>query len=219
LWYEYMPQDATRSDCMGSKQVGSVHSSKRISTSTNMHQIWKRIWKIKGPRMVKMFMWQACSNILPTRENLFKRKVTTNSLCPICQTEVESVGHALWSCQAATDVWLACLKRIQKTTCDEDVFLNIFEKLLGRLEEDEINLVACVARQIWLRRNRLVFEGVFSSPMQLIQNAKAQMEAAEQAEQEIRRVGKNQGPKIRVGWKAPPAGMVKCNWDMMLQWM
>lgn len=96
------------------------------STSTNMHQIWKRIWRIKGPRMVKMFMWQACSNILPTRENLFKRKVMIDSLCPICQIEVESVGHALWSCPDATDVWLACLKRIQKTTSDEDVFFTYF---------------------------------------------------------------------------------------------
>ena len=92
-----------------------------------------------------------------------------------------------WSCPAAKVVWLACLKRIQKTTSDEDVFPNIFEKLIGRLEEGEINLVARVARQIWLRRNRMVFEGVFSPPMKLIQQAKDQIEAAEQAEQDTRR--------------------------------
>lgn len=60
---------------------------------------------------------------------------------------------------------------------------------------------------------RVVFEGVFSPPMHLIQTAKDQMEAAEQAEQDIRRATKNQGPKARVRWKAPPAGMIKCNWD------
>ncbi|XP_059440747.1 LEAF RUST 10 DISEASE-RESISTANCE LOCUS RECEPTOR-LIKE PROTEIN KINASE-like 1.1 [Corylus avellana] len=87
--------------------------------------------------------------------------VTTDSLCPICQLEVVSMGHALWSCPASQDVWLAYMRRIQKTTSEDDDFLNIFEKLLGRLEEDEINLVACVVRQIWLRRNMMVFEGVF----------------------------------------------------------
>jgi hypothetical protein len=48
-----------------------------------------------------------------------------------------------------------------------------------------------------------------------IQNAKAQnqMEAAEQAEQDIRRAAQKQESKPWVGWKAPPAGMIKCNWD------
>lgn len=69
-------------------------------------------------------------------------------LCPICRTEVETVGHALWSCPAAKDVWFGCPMKIQKSTSDEEDFLNIFEKLVGRLDEEEINLVACIARQI-----------------------------------------------------------------------
>lgn len=93
------------------KEVGQ-RTRGSTSNTTNMHKIWKRIWKIKGQKMVKTFIWQACSNILPTKENLFKRKVTTDSLYPICQLEVELVRHALWSCPAAQDVWLACMRRI-----------------------------------------------------------------------------------------------------------
>jgi hypothetical protein len=37
--------------------------------------IWRGIWKAKVPNAVKTFMWRACHNLLPTKENLFKRKV------------------------------------------------------------------------------------------------------------------------------------------------
>ena len=51
-----------------------------------------------------MILLQACNNILPTKENLCKRKITDDPLCPMCRLEVETVGHALWSCSAACDV-------------------------------------------------------------------------------------------------------------------
>lgn len=65
------------------------------STSKAMQNLWKRIWRIQGMRVVKIFLWQACNNILPTKENLFMRKTTTDPLCPICRLEVETIGHAL----------------------------------------------------------------------------------------------------------------------------
>jgi hypothetical protein len=46
--------------------------------------IWRRIWRIGGPRVVKLFMWQVCNDILPTNKNLLKRKVLTDALYPIC---------------------------------------------------------------------------------------------------------------------------------------
>ncbi|XP_059440703.1 LEAF RUST 10 DISEASE-RESISTANCE LOCUS RECEPTOR-LIKE PROTEIN KINASE-like 2.4 [Corylus avellana] len=42
------------------------------------------------------------------------------------------------------------------------------------------------------------------------------MEAAEQAELAIRRPTQTYGPKPRVVWKAPPTGMLKCNWDVVV---
>ena len=60
--------------------------------------------------------------------------------------EKETVGHSLWSCQAAKDVWVECPFRIQKSTCDVDEFLNIFIRLVERFTEEEPRLVAHVAR-------------------------------------------------------------------------
>jgi hypothetical protein len=128
-----------------------------------------------------MFLWQACNNILPTKANLFNKKITSDPLCLICGLEVETVGHALWSYSAARDVWLERNKKIHKRMSNEDAFVNIFEQLLDRLEEVDIELAACIARHIWLRRNKKVFEGEFLPPRQLIQRATEQLKDAMKA--------------------------------------
>jgi hypothetical protein len=87
---------------MGRCHVGSS------SNEGSHYGLWRPIWRIGGPRIVKLFMRQACNNILPTNENLLKRKILTDALCPICKSEIESVGHALWIWPAAQDVWHEC---------------------------------------------------------------------------------------------------------------
>lgn len=113
------------------KDVWSRETGGGSSTSSSMTNMWKHIWKIRGPRTVKMFLWQACNDILPTKENLFKRKITEDPLCPICRLEVETVGHILWSFSSARDVWTECDKNLQKSTNNEEALLNIFDKLRG----------------------------------------------------------------------------------------
>jgi hypothetical protein len=76
--------------------------------------------------VVKLFMWQACNNILPIYENLFKRKVIADALCPICRGDIESVGHALWSCPVAQDVWHGCPRKIQNATSDQTSLMDFF---------------------------------------------------------------------------------------------
>lgn len=86
------------------------------------------------------------------------------------------MDHALWSCLAARDVWLDCNAKIQKSTSDEDAFRHILMKLLERLEALEFDQVACVARKIWLRRNKMVFEEVFTPLKTVVQIAADQLE-------------------------------------------
>jgi hypothetical protein len=121
------------------------------STKGNKERMWQTLWKLNCPRVVQLFLWKACNNILPTKANLSKRGVTQDDKCPICNLEMEFVGHYLWSCQAAKDVWLECPVRIQKCPCDEDDFLSIFTRLVERLTNEELRLVAFIARQIWFR--------------------------------------------------------------------
>jgi hypothetical protein len=58
--------------------------------------LWKECWNMKVPNVVKLFLWKALHNLLPTRVNLAKKGVTTDKLCPICAMEEETVLHVLW---------------------------------------------------------------------------------------------------------------------------
>ena len=45
------------------------------STAASDRRIWNKIWVLNVLPKVRTFLWRACSNILPTRGNLHKRKL------------------------------------------------------------------------------------------------------------------------------------------------
>ena len=61
----------------------------------NQKKFWNRIWKLRVPNKIKTFLWQACSEALPTKENLKKRKNLEDTRCSACLTVQESTFHAI----------------------------------------------------------------------------------------------------------------------------
>lgn len=58
-----------------------------------------------------------------------------------------------------------------------------------------------------------MFEGVFSSPVQLLQRASDQLESAKSALTSKRQNGQQVRPTPPKTWKPPPSNFLKCNWD------
>lgn len=73
--------------------------------SDTERSFWSSIWKIKVPGKIKHFIWKVCSNSLPTKENLMKRKILQDSMCQRCSNGSEDVVHSLWSCDGLKEVW------------------------------------------------------------------------------------------------------------------
>lgn len=61
-----------------------------------------------------MFVWRACLEALHTCYNLSNRKNINDNFYPICRLTPETMGHALWSCEAMKDVWCQHVKVVQK---------------------------------------------------------------------------------------------------------
>lgn len=76
------------------------------------------------PGVVKNFVWKTDNDILPTKKNVFHRKVAKNPIYPICEREEETVSHSLLSCATSNDVWANPSTPIQKWSSEED-FLKI----------------------------------------------------------------------------------------------
>jgi hypothetical protein len=123
----------------------SLADKGECSTEGRKERMWHVIWKLNYPRVIHLFLWKACNNILPIKENPLKRTVTLDDKYPICKLEMETIGHSLWSCPAEKDVWMECPLRIQKSSGDEDDFSIIFVCLVEHLLDDELRMLVFVA--------------------------------------------------------------------------
>jgi hypothetical protein len=133
--------------------------------------VWRSLWNLPIPNSVKMFMWRACNDILPTRSNLLKGRMIDDGRCPWCNLEEESIAHAIWFCPATIDVWNADHSIFYKCAFVEQSFLDIFQQCLNRFDRSEMALFAAIAKKIWLRRNAMIFEGVSEHPNKIYANA------------------------------------------------
>jgi hypothetical protein len=183
------------------------------SSRQKASQVWKELWKLDVPNVDKVFFWRACKNILPTRENLFKRKIISDHSCPVCGIEEETISHILWQCPSAQDVWSVGCRKFQKSFFPTTDFIKVAEGMLMKCDPEEFQLFVGIARRIWLRRNSLIHEEIFAHPNEILHSATTTLSDFHQ-EQELFTTGESQViPSLSCKWTAPPLGWVKANWD------
>lgn len=75
------------------------------SSGENNFNWFNCVWSFNVQNKIKLFIWHACSNILPCGDIMFKRKVVNHNLCPYCGLETETIFHALWTYKNAKSIW------------------------------------------------------------------------------------------------------------------
>ena len=165
-------------------------------------EVWAALWKLRIPNKIKVFGWRACNNILPTKQNLSKRKIIENEMCPICMRFPESVIHALWECEAAKDVWVGSLKILQKGVLGLAEFNHLMEYLLDWLKLHDMEEVLVQAWQIWNQRNQVVYGGKFHDPGWLITQARELLEDFRTVQDQMGTDSARQQPCDT--WQPPP---------------
>ena len=76
-------------------------------------KIWRKLWSLNVPSKVQMFVWRACSNVLPTRDNLHRQKINIDPRYEFCCQHLESAAYLLWECPFALNVWATKTKASQ----------------------------------------------------------------------------------------------------------
>lgn len=81
---------------------GAERETRTLSASSSYQvppQLWKRIWKLHLPPKLKIFCWNICHNALPTKDNLYRRRISPDPLCPLCHThQPETIEHLFLLC-------------------------------------------------------------------------------------------------------------------------
>lgn len=199
-------------------QESVLYPSTSRSASENT---WKIVWGSKVPQKIKMFMWRVCLNILPVRENLRKKKVVPNAICPICQKEQETIEHALLLCSWTRPVWFG--SQVQCTPDPRNVtsIVNWLEDSILRLQNNPdffqfgLTVVFTTLWQIWKSRNAVVFENKNICPFGTLTQANLLISDYNSVQQE--RVGEERisqrAGSGACGWRPPLGETLKINSD------
>ena len=139
-------------------------------------KVWKTIWALKVPSKVRNFIWRACSNIFPTKDNLQHRRVKVDSRCDICCQQPEKYSHLLWECPMARNVWAISKGRVQKCSNQVQEFFHLFRMPKDKLTMKELEQWATTSWAIWNARNRYYFEKVQRQPRTIMDHATGLLE-------------------------------------------
>ena len=143
-----------------------------FSSCSNSHSNhWNSIWNMVVPKKVKIFLWRAVKDLLPTTENLWKKNVVQEATCQICRNQMESIDHAHLDCKITMKVWQNSPfgKLVQREMYS--YVINIIQSLHQQQRELSGELVASLLWVIWNARNKMLFEGINEDLVRLVARA------------------------------------------------
>jgi hypothetical protein len=166
--------------------------------------------------VVKMFLWRALNNRLPTRSNLRRRGMVQNCMCPLCGLEEENVAHVLWNCPVASNVWGCGSAKFQKRCCGETNFFSIFEDIIKRYDRLDVEVFAVTGRHLCLRRNCVLHGELFVHPNQILREVGEAIEEFQWANMAEMQETMQARHERTVLWQPSPANSLKINWDAVV---
>ncbi|KAL5552848.1 hypothetical protein UlMin_040249 [Ulmus minor] len=169
-----------------------------ISSSSSSNHIpwWKQFWRLHIPAKIRIFIWKAYNDWIPTAVNLANHGVPTHKRCLICTEANDTTTHGLWECKA-----MKPLKVIMK-----ELLRFASECLKG----DKMELLCVLLWRIWFRRNKWTHKKIWLDDNSCLAWAQQHLEDFKTAS------NKQTIPHIPIAahpWKPPAMGMVKINTD------
>ncbi|KAL0000486.1 hypothetical protein SO802_014267 [Lithocarpus litseifolius] len=201
----------------------SVKSACQVSNSQDGTQTvssinWKKLWSLKAPERIKMFLWRLGVNALPTRENLSKRMEINDTSCLLCKNVVETPCHLFLHCPIARALWFSVCwgfkpEEISASSTEDilNLVLNPPSPFSPAMEQWKISLtLALTLEEIWRLRNTELHS---NAPIILLDSIKM----VQRRFLEITNVYTNSDPSSlcqqAIHWTLPPLGWIKVNVD------
>ncbi|XP_074378458.1 uncharacterized protein LOC141719995 [Apium graveolens] len=176
---------------------------------------WKKLWSLELPGKVSNFMWRVCKGVVPTAMALAEKRVQIPTRCSWCLVKNEDIGHVLFDCCFARNVW----GKVAVPEVDIDRYQgsvwDFLIPLFNTCNREKLSLIAMVCWSLWNRRNRWIWDkitgsdfGVHAAAINLLNDWKRA-----QVEKKNYRQVINSSPRH---WSPPQQGWVKINVDAAL---
>ncbi|XP_028767839.1 uncharacterized protein LOC114725488 [Neltuma alba] len=177
--------------------------------------VYKAIWKWRGAERIRVFIWIAFNNKLPT--NAWRSKWSaTQDICPCCNFGSEDVLHILRDCEYASGLWKHLVHPKYHSaffaTHLRDWFALNLKRDLGNISNGNWNLLWGVSIwKLWLWRNNSIFNDNFikpSNPTAVIMQTWRHFVQIQEMNLAL-----NQSRGQVPAWQPPPIGWFKLNVD------
>jgi hypothetical protein len=149
------------------------------SLSQSQAYIFKMLWKSPAPSKVSGFIWQLLYGRIPTRENLFLRRVLEadgDRTCGICGEAAETELHLFLYCEIAMLVWMKILHWLEVPfVLPQNIFSLLHSLMEGgsnKVRKGMIMIGAAVMWSIWRCRNSILFDNGTGSVDDLVEKIK-----------------------------------------------
>ena len=142
----------------------------------------KKVWKLKAPRKMKHYLWQALSGYVASASKLKERHCGTYTVCQWCGAENETINHILFECSPAIQCWaLSTVPSSPGFFPCSSIYVN-FDTLLrlgGSLNTEGMDtpIFPWIIWYLWKARNDKCFSNKDTSPMDTLQLARHEAEA------------------------------------------
>ncbi|KAK4274299.1 hypothetical protein QN277_017543 [Acacia crassicarpa] len=131
-------------------------------------RVYKAIWSWKGVEKIRIFLWLAYSNRLPT--NAWRSSWSSMSaVCLHCYQGVEDQLHILRDCPYARNIWLALISPRYTSTffslsINDWMELNLTEEVGVTMRGVWSQLWGVTVWLLWNWRNRAIFQDDYHKP-------------------------------------------------------
>ena len=199
---DYTVKSGYKMLCEESRREEAASSNREASKA-----LWRGIWKMSTPGKVKHFVWKACSNALPVKLNLVKRKFLEEDVCQVCNKESETISHALWECEVLQEVWSTKFGWVDRGQARHGSFCDLVAWIQGK--HQLIDLFATTAWFIWCRRNKVCLNEPAIPLNKIADEALHYLRTYRNGHSKEKR----KTPRGKIKWSPPPSGMFKTNFD------
>ncbi|KAG8499231.1 hypothetical protein CXB51_005735 [Gossypium anomalum] len=168
---------------------------------------YKKLWNCNLPSKVRITVWRATLNYLPTLVNLRIKGLTNNAICPRCKQGLETREHIFRDCVAAKEIWKK-LNYVWSLELLHMDYMEWFTWVLLHSKEKGCCTFVCANWAIWSNRNQWVHGGHKRTGTETAQFVMQYL-------QELQDMERKYDAKYSTldSWKAPESGFLKINFD------
>uniref|UniRef100_A0A803PKZ1 Reverse transcriptase zinc-binding domain-containing protein n=1 Tax=Cannabis sativa TaxID=3483 RepID=A0A803PKZ1_CANSA len=139
---------------IGYQLAASLETQHEHSSSSTHRQWWNRMWSLRLPKKLKIFLWRFINEALPTAVNLVHRKFSSSNACSLCQCSWKTSGHAIFRCKRAKAVWQQFQYKIHMPNMGNAKGFDIFSYIAAAHNDFELEQIVCLMWSIWSERNK-----------------------------------------------------------------